>query len=421
MKISLIAALLCVAACSPAFPQSEHKESLEKQFQEHKDQADKGDAKAQYELGMCYYNGLGMRQDYVESVKWLRQAAEQGLAEAQQRLGMCYFYGKGVIQNDEQAEVWLHKAADQNNVAGLDDLGWLYFNPRIKRYEEAMKLWLKSANLGSFTAQCNLANVYLGGHGVEYNAEEGLKWFQKAAEQEVQAKYAQGHSYAQYRVGLCYEKGEGTKRDYAEAAKWYQKGAEAGNVGAQHCLALLFENGLGVSRNYDEAVKWHLKAAEQSYTRSHERMGYLYFKGFGVPKNVQKATEWYEKAAKGLVINQNGLNYVRQPEGWTRVEDMNKVGELPAAGLLGWILATSSDDKIRDGKRALYFSLKAVEATGRKRSDYLDILAAAYAEVGEFSKAVEVEKEALALAKIEEGYSKRLKSYESKSPHRETF
>ena len=37
---------------------------------------------AQYNLGVCYYNGDGVAQSYAEAVKWFRKAAEQGYAEA---------------------------------------------------------------------------------------------------------------------------------------------------------------------------------------------------------------------------------------------------------------------------------------------------------------------------------------------------
>jgi TPR repeat protein len=35
-------------------------------------------ASAPYNLGLMYYNGKGVRQDYAEAVKWYLLAAEQG-------------------------------------------------------------------------------------------------------------------------------------------------------------------------------------------------------------------------------------------------------------------------------------------------------------------------------------------------------
>ena len=44
--------------------------------------AEQGLAEAQYNLGHCYYNGIGVEQDYSEAAKWYRLAAEQGDEEA---------------------------------------------------------------------------------------------------------------------------------------------------------------------------------------------------------------------------------------------------------------------------------------------------------------------------------------------------
>src|SRR5206468_6802374 len=62
--------------------------------------ADKGDAKAQYELGAAFLLGtLGVAKDEVEAVKWFRKAAEQNYAFAQFMLGACYHDGQGVTKN----------------------------------------------------------------------------------------------------------------------------------------------------------------------------------------------------------------------------------------------------------------------------------------------------------------------------------
>jgi tetratricopeptide (TPR) repeat protein len=63
-----------------------------------------------------------------------------------------------------------------------------------------------------------------------------------------------------------------------------------------------------------------------------------------------------------------------------------------------WILATSPDDRVRDGARALVFSQRAVALTGRNDAASLDTLAAAMAEVGDFTGALATVRSAQALA-----------------------
>ncbi len=65
---------------------------------------------------------------------------------------------------------------------------------------------------------------------------------------------------------------------------------------------------------------------------------------------------------------------------------------------LGWLLATSPEDSIRQGARAVAVAERAVELTGRKDPESLDTLAAAYAEVDRFPDAVRTGQQALGLA-----------------------
>ncbi|PHS09962.1 MAG: hypothetical protein COA89_01515, partial [Acidithiobacillus sp.] len=55
--------------------------------------AEKGDADAQFNLGVMYSKGQGVPQDYKTAVKWYTLAAEQGVASAQTNLG--HIYDKG--------------------------------------------------------------------------------------------------------------------------------------------------------------------------------------------------------------------------------------------------------------------------------------------------------------------------------------
>jgi tetratricopeptide (TPR) repeat protein len=64
-----------------------------------------------------------------------------------------------------------------------------------------------------------------------------------------------------------------------------------------------------------------------------------------------------------------------------------------------WLLATSPDASIRNGKEAVKLGEYAVQITSAKESSILGTLAAAYAETGEFDKAVEADKLAMDLAK----------------------
>ncbi|HRX83709.1 MAG TPA: tetratricopeptide repeat protein [Phycisphaerae bacterium] len=60
------------------------------------------------------------------------------------------------------------------------------------------------------------------------------------------------------------------------------------------------------------------------------------------------------------------------------------------ANNLGWLLATAPIDALRDGAAALKWARVACTQTGEKNVNYLDTLAAAYAENGQFDEAIDV-------------------------------
>ena len=87
--------------------------------------AEQGDAKAQNNLGVMYYNGVGVPQDYVEAAKWYRQAAEQGDALSQYNLGFMYITGQGVPQDLVVAYMWYNTAAasgDEDSIEIRDEV-----------------------------------------------------------------------------------------------------------------------------------------------------------------------------------------------------------------------------------------------------------------------------------------------------------
>ena len=84
--------------------------------------AEAGDAKAQYDLGICYYEGTGVEKDWGEVVKWFTKSAEQGNQYGQCNLGNCYYECKGVEKDWGEAVKWYTKSAEQGNWASKEML-----------------------------------------------------------------------------------------------------------------------------------------------------------------------------------------------------------------------------------------------------------------------------------------------------------
>ncbi len=90
---------------------------------------------------------------------------------------------------------------------------------------------------------------------------------------------------------------------------------------------------------------------------------------------------------------------------------------------LAWLLATSPDDALRDGKRAIELATKACEETEWKAAHIISTLAAGYAETGDFAKAREFSEKALetdgGTGGIDDQLNKELQSYREEKPWRE--
>lgn len=90
--------------------------------------ADKGVARAQYNVGMLYAQGRGVPQDFAQARKWWELAAKQGLVEAQYNVGTLYYEGKGVAKNDREAVKWWERAAGKGLAEAQHNLGLQYWS-----------------------------------------------------------------------------------------------------------------------------------------------------------------------------------------------------------------------------------------------------------------------------------------------------
>ena len=95
------------------------------------------------------------------------------------------------------------------------------------------------------------------------------------------------------------------------------------------------------------------------------------------------------------------------------------------AARLAWLLATASEDSLRDGAEAVRLAEGASRATGSRLPEALDVLAAAYAEAGRFEDATATARRARELATaagltaLVAEIGARLALYEAARPYRQ--
>jgi TPR repeat protein len=114
-----------------------------------KERAQAGDADAMmHTVAIRYWLGEEVKQDYAESLHWLKLAAAKGNDESMKDLGIMYENGLGVTRN----------------------------------YEESMRWRLLSAEKGNNAAMFGVAFMYADGLGVKQDDVEAMRWFRKAAD-----------------------------------------------------------------------------------------------------------------------------------------------------------------------------------------------------------------------------------------------
>ena len=83
--------------------------------------ATRGDAYAQFHIGLIYFNGQGVAQDYDEAFKWFKMAADQGDADGQNAVGVIYERRK----DKPNAIKWFITAVEQGDTEAMANAGYL--------------------------------------------------------------------------------------------------------------------------------------------------------------------------------------------------------------------------------------------------------------------------------------------------------
>ncbi|MBK4733665.1 SEL1-like repeat protein [Noviherbaspirillum pedocola] len=138
-----------------------------------REQAEHGDAQAQFDLGREFIQGNAVHQDMAQAFEWISKAAQQGHAEAQASLGLMYYLGSGVEDDNEQAFKWLSKAAEQGNSRAQAHVGYMYLNGEHvqKNPQQAFEWFSKAAQQGDILAHRSLSDMYREGIYVKKDIE----------------------------------------------------------------------------------------------------------------------------------------------------------------------------------------------------------------------------------------------------------
>jgi len=132
------------------------------------------------------------REDYATAAALYRPRADRGDAEAQYRLGMMLRFGWGVDKDAAAAAAMLRLAADRDHPLAQAELGTMYRLGRgvPENPQEAARLLRAAALAGVGIAQLSIGRMYRDGVGVERNLVEAYAWFSAAGSNSVMDGFA---------------------------------------------------------------------------------------------------------------------------------------------------------------------------------------------------------------------------------------
>ena len=120
-----------------------------------------GDTKANYNLGIMYRAGLGVKKDDVQSLVHLIEAAENGHMLGNYAVGLAFLNGKGSDVDVQAAIHYLSEAALLGHAISPVELGSLYFRGRLveKNFVSAHFWWSLAHDRNAPGASKNLVTL----------------------------------------------------------------------------------------------------------------------------------------------------------------------------------------------------------------------------------------------------------------------
>lgn len=326
----------------------------------------------------------------------------------------CAWKQTSYWRNDES--LWEHAiACTSGNYTAHNNLGYVLAaegrtTEAIEHYQRALEI-----NPDCAESDNNLGTVFLD----QGQLDKALGYYRQALA--IDPNFAEAHN----NLGILLSKQGKT----AEAIEHYQKAIELNPNRAE------FYNNLGKLF----ATQGHAARAMAQFHKALEvepdnaKVQYNLANVAFAQERWDEAVEYYQQALKQMPDSthahyQLGLALQCRGQYAAAIAQFQKVLELDplhvtAQNNLAWMLATCPDASLRNGPKAVEAAQRAVQLSAGTSPQILDTLAAAYAEAGRFSEAVETARQALDLSVAQNNKAltdviqNQLKLFQSRSPY----
>lgn len=226
---------------------------------------------------------------------------------------------------------------------------------------------LSAAEAGDASAQNNLGRFLLQlGQSVPCDladtTDEGLKWCQRAAEQQ--------HAGAMRALAQCYMTGTGVPQSGKRGVDWLSRAADLSDPPALFQMAQLYAEGDGVPEDKAKAARMYSQAADLGSEQAQLALGTMLLFGNGVPVDTARALALLQRAAgqgssdachllaQHWLANKGEPGQAEQAVAWLR--RASELGHAVSQLLLGGMYDTGTGVS-RDPAQALHWFRKAAE------------------------------------------------------------
>lgn len=287
---------------------------------------------------------LARNQQYDNALSWLKVASRTG----------------NILANTLLARIYASQANDSDEGEEKEEFR-----------ELSLENYLHAIALGSTDSMYSLAGLYLSDFYGEENREAAIPLLEQAG--------ALGHADSYLYLAYLYNTGQGVTADRASAIDYFEKASALGSARAIIAYArfLMADHAKGNPAG-DPPILDQLKAlAQEDHAEAMIMLGNFSARGVIAKRSNRAAVRWYRKAIATGTGDPDIINEVA----WTlTVSDVPGLKRVRYAHRLMERLMTESEE-------------------ASVRPEYLDTWAATYAARGKFDRAIEIQNQAINIAR----------------------
>ena len=257
-------------------------------------------AKAAGYIGRMFLRGESMEQNFDKALTWFNRGVANGDPLCQYELGLMYLHGLGVRKDPVRAADYFKESANQDFASAQVNMGLLFLDQGD--VSTATRFFDLAARHGHIEAFYHLAEISNNGVGRDRSCGMATAYYKMVAEK-VEILHSSFDD-----ANRAYDDG-----DTEDALVMYMMAAEQGYESAQTNVAFLLDEYKSILsldslipwkklrssllRNTVLALIYWTRSAKQSNIDSMVKMGDYYLGGYGVEADMEKAATCYQTAA----------------------------------------------------------------------------------------------------------------------------